>query len=109
MEGVQDEWTISYEFDTVEHLDAWLTSTERQRLLSDDRFADFTFRRADFLVVEPEDALKGLPANAYRAADPDPDLARDHTLFALPMGLRESSIAEVYVRGRKLTALPSNG
>jgi guanine deaminase len=44
---------------------------------------------------------------AYRSEDPA--LARDQTLFALLMGLRESSIAEVYVRGRKLTALSSNG
>ncbi|MCV7423474.1 hypothetical protein H7K45_23240, partial [Mycobacterium yunnanensis] len=54
-------------------------------------------------VVEPADALKGLLDNAYRADDAD--LARDQTLFALLMGLRESSIAEVYVRGRKLTPL----
>jgi guanine deaminase len=33
----------------------------------------------------------------------DPQLARDQTLFALLMGLRESSIAEVYVRGRRVT------
>ena len=29
-------------------------------------------------------------------------LAREQTLFALLMGIRESSIAEVYVRGRRL-------
>ncbi|MCV7424550.1 hypothetical protein H7K45_28805, partial [Mycobacterium yunnanensis] len=54
-------------------------------------------------VVEPADALKGLLDNAYRADDAD--LARDQTLFALLMGLRESSIVEVYVRGRKLTPI----
>ena len=47
VEGVQDEWTISYKFDTAEHLDAWLTSDRRRELLSDDRFADFTLRRID--------------------------------------------------------------
>ncbi len=47
VEGVQDEWTITYKFDTAEHLDAWLTSDERQRLLADQRFADFTMRRID--------------------------------------------------------------
>jgi len=47
VDGVQDEWTISYKFDDAEHLDAWLTSEERQRLLSDERFADFTLRRID--------------------------------------------------------------
>ncbi len=45
--GLQDEWTICYKFDNAEHLDAWLTSDERQRLLADDRFADFTLRRID--------------------------------------------------------------
>ncbi|GLP81723.1 amidohydrolase family protein [Mycobacterium antarcticum] len=70
----------------------------------DNRFGNFdTGKEADFIVVEPEDALKGLLANAYRADDAD--LARDQTLFALLMGLRESSIAEVYVRGRRLTSL----
>jgi len=34
----------------------------------------------------------------------DADLARDQTLFALLMGIRESSIAEVYVRGSRVTA-----
>ncbi|KAA0096080.1 antibiotic biosynthesis monooxygenase [Mycolicibacterium sp. P1-18] len=47
VEGVQDEWTISYKFDTAEHLDAWLTSSRRQELLSSKRFADFTMRRID--------------------------------------------------------------
>lgn len=45
--GVQQEWTISYKFDTAEHLDAWLTSEERQKLLGDPRFADFTLRRIE--------------------------------------------------------------
>jgi guanine deaminase len=31
-----------------------------------------------------------------------PELAREQTLFALLMGIRESSIAEVYVMGRLL-------
>jgi antibiotic biosynthesis monooxygenase (ABM) superfamily enzyme len=47
VEGIQDEWTICYKFDNAEHLDAWLTSDERQTLLSDDRFADYTLRRID--------------------------------------------------------------
>jgi guanine deaminase len=33
----------------------------------------------------------------------DPVLARDQTLFLLLMGMRETSVAEVYVQGRKLT------
>lgn len=47
VEGVQDEWTIIYKFDNAEHLDAWLTSDDRQKLLSDSRFTDFTLRRID--------------------------------------------------------------
>jgi guanine deaminase len=70
----------------------------------ENRFGNFdTGKEADFLVVEPAGALKGILDSAYRADDAV--LARDQTLFALLMGLRESSIAEVYVRGRKLTAL----
>ncbi len=45
--GVQQEWTISYKFDTAAHLDAWLTSPQRQELLADQRFADFTLRRIE--------------------------------------------------------------
>lgn len=46
--GVQDEWTISYRFDTAEHLDAWLTSAERQDLLREaDEFGDYTLSRID--------------------------------------------------------------
>jgi guanine deaminase len=45
--------------------------------------------------------LKGLLRNAFRSSDAE--LARDQTLFALLMGLRESSIAEVYVHGRRIT------
>jgi guanine deaminase len=38
--------------------------------------------------------------NAVRADDAD--LARDQTLFGLLMGIRESSITEVYVQGRRV-------
>lgn len=70
----------------------------------EERFGNFdTGKEADFVVVRPADALAALLENAHRAADPD--LARDQTLFALLMGLRESSIAEVYVRGRRLRSL----
>ena len=47
------------------------------------------------------DALKSTLENAVRSDDAD--LARDQTLFGLLMGLRESSIAEVYVQGRRVT------
>ena len=71
----------------------------------EDRFGNFdTGKEADFLVVDPS----GLPqldaalANGIRSDDPE--LARDQTLFVLLMGLREAAIAEVYVRGRRVTA-----
>ncbi|MDS1116408.1 amidohydrolase family protein [Gordonia westfalica] len=57
-------------------------------------------KEADFLVIEPADALEPVLQNAVRSEDPD--LARDQTLFALLMGIRESSIAEVYVQGRRI-------
>ncbi|MDT5238338.1 MAG: guanine deaminase, partial [Mycobacterium sp.] len=61
-------------------------------------------KEADFVVIDPSGtpALHATLANAVRADDPD--LAREQNLFALLMGIRESSIAEVYVRGRKLAA-----
>ncbi|MCV7171546.1 amidohydrolase family protein [Mycobacterium manitobense] len=69
----------------------------------EDRFGNFDEgKEADFVVVQPAGALKGLLRNAVRAGDAG--LARDQTLFALLMGLRESSIAEVYVRGRRVVA-----
>ncbi|MGA5461976.1 amidohydrolase family protein [Mycobacterium sp. NPDC050041] len=69
----------------------------------EDRFGNFDQgKEADFLVVRPEGALKGLLHNAIRADDTR--LAGDQTLFALLMGLRESSIAEVYVQGRRVVA-----
>jgi guanine deaminase len=40
--------------------------------------------------------------NAVRADDTE--LARDQTLFGLLMGIRESSITEVYVQGRRAKA-----
>jgi guanine deaminase len=71
----------------------------------EDRFGNFDVgKEADFLVIDPS----GTPALngpiTYGVRSDDPDLARDQTLFALLMGIRESSIAEVYVQGRKLAA-----
>lgn len=47
IEGVQDEWTTIYRFDTAEHLNSWLTSEERRRLLADGGFGDYTLRTID--------------------------------------------------------------
>ena len=67
------------------------------------RFGNFDVgKEADFVVIDSAGALKGQLANAVRASDPE--LARDQTLFGLLMGIRESSIAQVYVQGRLVTA-----
>ncbi|MBF6447283.1 MULTISPECIES: antibiotic biosynthesis monooxygenase [Nocardia] len=48
IEGVQDEWTMLYRYDSAADLDRWLTSTERQRLLDEGkRFSDFHLRTID--------------------------------------------------------------
>ncbi|KPH98959.1 Antibiotic biosynthesis monooxygenase [Actinobacteria bacterium OV450] len=48
IEGLQEEWTTLYRFDNAEHLDAWLTSTKRQEVLSEGRkFSDFRMRTID--------------------------------------------------------------
>lgn len=67
------------------------------------RFGNFDIgKEADFVVVDPArtPALAATLTHGVRSADPD--LACEQTLFALLMGLRESSIAQVYVQGRKL-------
>jgi antibiotic biosynthesis monooxygenase (ABM) superfamily enzyme len=44
--GVQEEWTAVFSFDTEEHLDAWLESPERRRLLDEgSQFHDFGLHR----------------------------------------------------------------
>ena len=45
--GVQDDWNICMKFDTAEHLDAWLVSDERRRLIRSAPFGDFTLRSID--------------------------------------------------------------
>jgi guanine deaminase len=69
----------------------------------ENRFGNFDVgKEADFVVVDPSGtpALNAVMRNAVRADDAD--LARDQTLFGLLMGIRESSIAEVYVQGRRV-------
>ena len=69
----------------------------------EDRFGNFDIgKEADFVVVEPAGtpALDGAITNGVRSGDPE--LARDQTLFALLMGIRESSITGVYVQGRNV-------
>jgi len=67
------------------------------------RFGNFDAgKEADFLVIDPSGwpALAGLTEFGVRSADPE--LARDQTLFALLMGMREPAITEVYVQGRRV-------
>ncbi|MFG2905269.1 antibiotic biosynthesis monooxygenase [Kitasatospora sp. NPDC048286] len=48
VEGLQDEWTTLYRFDSAEHLDAWLTSGARRKLLAEgSRFNEFRLRTID--------------------------------------------------------------
>ncbi|MER5377145.1 antibiotic biosynthesis monooxygenase [Streptomyces sp. NPDC002553] len=48
IEGLQEEWTTLYRYDSAEHLDAWLTSPQRQRILAEgEKFSDFHLRTID--------------------------------------------------------------
>lgn len=44
--GVQDAWTIMYEFDSTTHLEAWMNSPRRAELLAEaEEFKDFEVHR----------------------------------------------------------------
>lgn len=68
--GIEDKWTALNRFDTAEHLDAWLKSPERQRLLAEEgkRFADFELHRIAprygswFSSLAPGEEASGPPA-----------------------------------------------
>ncbi|MFD5426602.1 antibiotic biosynthesis monooxygenase [Streptomyces sp. NPDC127084] len=48
IEGLQDEWTTLYRFDSAEHLDTWLTSAKRQEILAEgEKFEDYRLRTID--------------------------------------------------------------
>jgi uncharacterized protein len=48
IEGVQDEWTTLYHYDTATNLDRWLTSSDRRELIDEGkRFNDFRLRTID--------------------------------------------------------------
>ncbi|WP_099024152.1 guanine deaminase [Mycolicibacterium palauense] len=69
----------------------------------EDRFGNLDpGKEADFVVVDPgrTPALAAPLRHGVRSGDPE--LAREQTLFALLTGIRETSIAEVYVRGRRV-------
>lgn len=61
-------------------------------------------KEADFVVVDPS-AWPQLAASIdHGVRADDAELARDQTLFALLMSMREPAIVGVYVQGRKLAA-----
>lgn len=69
----------------------------------ENRFGNFdTGKEADFVVIDPErwPSLANAIDNGARADDEK--MARDQTLFALLMQLREPAISAVYVKGRKI-------
>lgn len=71
----------------------------------EDRFGNFDIgKEADFLVIEPGRVPALESSLAFGIRSDDPALARDQTLFALLMGIREPAITEVYVRGRRVDA-----
>nr|WP_237421937.1 amidohydrolase family protein [Gordonia sp. SID5947] len=75
----------------------------------EDRFGNFDVgKEADFLVIDPHawPPLEMILRQGIRADDDE--TARDQTLFALLMGLREPAITEVHVRGRRVTSADSN-
>ncbi|MFB7333848.1 antibiotic biosynthesis monooxygenase [Streptomyces adustus] len=48
IEGLQEEWTTLYRYDNAEHLDAWLTSPQRQRILAEgEKFSDYKLHTID--------------------------------------------------------------
>jgi antibiotic biosynthesis monooxygenase (ABM) superfamily enzyme len=48
VEGVQEEWTALYRYNTADDLDRWLLSDERQELLAEgDKFKDYQSRTID--------------------------------------------------------------
>ncbi|MFI2643901.1 antibiotic biosynthesis monooxygenase [Streptomyces sp. NPDC018610] len=48
IEGLQEEWTTLYRYDSAEHLDAWLTSPQRREILAEgEKFSDFRLHTID--------------------------------------------------------------
>ena len=69
----------------------------------EDRTGNFDVgKEADFIVVDPQawPPLNAAIEQGTRAEDPI--MARDQTLFAVLMTLREPAIAQVYVQGRRI-------
>lgn len=72
----------------------------------EERFGNFDVgKEADFVVIDPSRTPALKAALTYGARSADPGMARDQTLFALLMGIRETSVAETYVQGRRLESI----
>jgi guanine deaminase len=70
----------------------------------EERFGNFDIgKEADYVVIDPSGTPALDAALKYGVRAADARLARDQALFALLMGIRESSISAVYVQGRQLT------
>ncbi|MDV8076798.1 guanine deaminase [Rhodococcus sp. IEGM 1370] len=71
----------------------------------DSRIGNFDAgKEADFVVVDPSAWPQLAAAIDHGVRADDAELARDQTLFALLMSMREPAIVGVYVQGRKLAA-----
>lgn len=69
----------------------------------EDRFGNFDVgKEADFVVVDPRRTPSLDASLTYGVRADDPAMARAQTLFALLMGIRESSVSGTYVQGRRL-------
>ena len=69
----------------------------------EDRGGNFDVgKEADFIVVDPSKWPPLAAAIGGGTRSSDPDLARDQTLFAVLMCMREPAITGVYVQGRRL-------
>ncbi|MFF8860790.1 antibiotic biosynthesis monooxygenase [Streptomyces sp. NPDC015139] len=48
VEGLQEEWTTLYRYDSAEHLDAWLTSPQRREILAEgEKFSAYRLHTID--------------------------------------------------------------
>ena len=68
----------------------------------EDRFGNFDVgKEADFVVIDPAGTAPLNAALTNGVRSDDATLARDQQLFAVLMCMRESSITDVYVQGRR--------
>ncbi len=69
----------------------------------EDRFGNLDpGKEADFLVIDPRGWPPLQASIEHGVRSEDPLLARDQTLFALLMTMREPAITEMYVQGRRV-------